>query len=561
MRYYTEELEGMTKEELIEVYRESGNGGKKDILKKLADSRKFAVLIEQLTPVELVTMAKIHPYKEVIADTMIQEMESHGAIMTRYANGNTYEKDSFEEFMEMLQYKNFWATLKEAITKKPALPETMPKKIEQIRKLAKIEARRTRASGQKMEKLETQDLGKAVDESRVEVNHGEMAKIFDRYAKEARKIGKFFGQYGQETDLGLKLKNQIIEEYISIFGRGKEDIAKLIAIKEFESYSGEELYLPYGGTFRAKSYDDSYNKSIGGAKDNRGWQKNLLEIEQVQGFTVGEHKLGKVFIVKSEFSPTSYAIKDKWAPVFEYYKKAKSGELLRIGSAKINPETGKMETTLSLNKADGSVIRFDSNEYTGNSMKISRKDIEQAITTKCIQKYIGKGKAIADLTQVRDLSITSLDEKGNQQSKNVYAVGYVDNGFEQYEMVCIGEDGKCEAYPGMEKDIFAKKEIHLPTGESVGLEKHESLNILDRRKALETFKTKDQTQYSVFRDEEGRLRVAQIIERFSGKSEYAEELDTYSLINEDIKKIKEQTNKEPGKSITLQQAKNKEKTL
>ena len=71
MKYKTEELEKMSKEDLIKTYRESKTSVKKDILITLANSRKFAVLMSQLMPAELVDMAKIHPYKEVVVDTMI----------------------------------------------------------------------------------------------------------------------------------------------------------------------------------------------------------------------------------------------------------------------------------------------------------------------------------------------------------------------------------------------------------------------------------------------------------------------------------------------------------
>lgn len=246
MKYKTEELEKMSKEDLIKVYREAKTSLKKDILTSLANSGKFAVLMSQLNPAELIDMAKIHPYKEVVVDTMIDEMESHGVQMARYFDGNGFQRESFNKFMDALQHKSFFAKIKETLTRKPALPETLPKKIEQAKKLCEIEVRRTNATGKKMEQLESQDLGQAVDESRVEVNNGEMAKVFDRYAKEARKEGRFFGMYGVETEVGNKVKAQLTEEYMSTLGTGKEDIAKLVAMKEFESYSGEMFYVPYG---------------------------------------------------------------------------------------------------------------------------------------------------------------------------------------------------------------------------------------------------------------------------------------------------------------------------
>lgn len=92
MKYKTEELEKMSKEDLIKVYRDAKTSLKKNILTSLANSRKFAVLMSQLEPAELIDMAKIHPYKEVVVDTMIEEMESHGTQMSKYFDGNYFKE-------------------------------------------------------------------------------------------------------------------------------------------------------------------------------------------------------------------------------------------------------------------------------------------------------------------------------------------------------------------------------------------------------------------------------------------------------------------------------------
>lgn len=332
------------------------------------------------------------------------------------------------------------------------------------------------------------------------------------------------------------------------------------------------------GTFRANDYSFNDRPTIGGASDNRGWKKNLLEVEQVQDFTAGGHNFGEVFVVKSEFSPTAYAIQGKWAPVYEYYAKDENGEIVRIGSGKINQETGKMETTISIDgqdrskdirygteelakaKEDGTVIQFDSSEYTGTSTKTSRKDIEQSLTTKSIQAYLGKGKQIADITQVKDIPVVTYDEKGNPQTKNAYIVACEENGVETYEMVCIGEDGKCETYPGMNQDMFAKKEMNFPTGMTTGYDKKTSLHVLDKKQPLETFKSKDGIQYSAYRDKDGNLRVAQMMEHANGNGKYAEELDTYSVMHGDIEKMKTQSKEEHDKALTLLKAKQVEKS-
>jgi len=321
------------------------------------------------------------------------------------------------------------------------------------------------------------------------------------------------------------------------------------------------------GVFCADDYSSKDSIAIAGESDNREWKKNLLEVEQVQDFIAGGHNFGEVFVVKSEFNPTDYAIQGKWAPVYEYYIKDENGEMVRIGSGKINEKTEKMETTISIDgkdrsnairynteelvqaKKDGTVIQFDSSEYRGTSIKTSRKDIEQSLTTKSIQAYLGKERQIADITKVKDMQVVTYDEKENPQTKNAYIVACFENGAESYEMVCVGEDGNCEKYPGMSRDIFAKKDIFFPTGMSTGYDKQKVVYI---GFAPETFKSKNGIQYSIYRDKDGILRVAQIIEYTNGNGKYAEELDTYSVMHRDIDKAKAKAKIDVGsKNLSL----------
>ena len=208
MKYKIEELEKMSTEDLVEVYSKSKKSAKKDILKTLVNSNKFTVLMDNLSPTQLMEMAKIHPYKEVVVDTIIDGLQSHGLKnMSKYFDGNFLQSKFFAGIMDELQHKNFFSKVKETITRKKALPETLPKKIKLVYNLCEIENRRSNATGKKLEKLEKQELDQAVDKSRVEVNNGEMAKIFDRYAKETRKDGKFFGRGEQKQKLLIKLKH------------------------------------------------------------------------------------------------------------------------------------------------------------------------------------------------------------------------------------------------------------------------------------------------------------------------------------------------------------------
>ena len=54
--------------------------------------------------------------------------------------------------------------------------------------------------------------------------------------------------------------------------------------------------------------------------------------------------------------------------------------------------------------------------------------------------------------------------------------------------------------------------------------------------------------------------MAEIIPRKSGNGVYAEELDSYSLVHENMEKVKEETKDQIQKGITLQKAKSKYQT-
>ncbi len=550
------EIKDMDIDELIETYRNSNNTKKKDILNDITGTKKFGILMSKLYPAELVQMARIHPSKEAILDTMISDMENHSnPTVSKYISGNSFQRESFEKFKEALHHKSLWQRIKDGaknfITRTPALPDNISKKLDQIEELSKYEVRRTSATGKKMEQLENQDLEQAVYESRIEINNGEMARIFDRFAKPARAKG-----FLSEPEIAGNLKKELKNEYTNILGNEKSDIAELIANQEFESFSGEHFYVPYQGVFGAGAYDRDSKVQIRNITDSRNWKKNLLEIEKVENFTVGEQNFGEVFISKSEFSPTSYAIEGKWSPVYEYFTKNENGEFVRIGSGKISKETGKMESIISMDgsdvsrlweseidrkKEDGTLLQFDTSDYSGKSTKTSRKDIEQAITMKSIQEHLGADKKITDITQIKDMSIFDYDKFGKIDRKNTYIVASIEDGKESYEIVCMDDKGKCQPYLGMSEDMFNKQDnINFPFGATTGLGPN-SLNVFDTKKSLETFKNSEGKQFSAYRDKDGVLRVAEIVQRMNGVGTYAEELDSYSVMHEGMEKAKEET--------------------
>ena len=574
MNYKIEDLEKMTMEELQKFYNDSSKNQKKNLLKTLGNNRKFAFLMSKLSNAQLVELAKIHPYKEVMLDTMISEMEIHGANIGLY--GSVY----FKNFKEELLKKTFFDKVKGLFSRSKSLPETLPDKIAQMELLSQNEYRRVNAVGDKLQKNEQQDISVPTTEPRAQVNFSEMTHLFDACKEKCEKDFKEYQKdYSHSSDMYNYIKDNYagnggMEDYIEdtlanryseIFGEGSGDISRLIAKSEMQNLNGDtRLYNAYskGGSFSSKGkngYDSRFS-----ANDTRGWKKNFLEIEQVEDFTVMDKNFGTVYIVKSEMQPTSYAIKDKWAPMYEYYTKTENGEFVRFGSGIFDEKENKRRTTVTLDSSEiktdfeisekkekGQILEFDSDAYTGESTKISRKDIEQAITKKSIEEHLGKNKEIAEIVRVQDLPLMEGRDKSRYNSLdsqphmagNAYIVSFVADGHEGYELVSIGDDGKCMPYPGIKKEMFNKRDnIEFPTGQTTGLDPNQSLNYISTTKSLETYKTNDGKEYSIYREDDGSLKIAELVEYTNGNGRaYAEKLDTYPVERKDINKMKIQS--------------------
>ncbi len=312
-------------------------------------------------------MIKIHPNREAVLDTMIDALynrkgEISKIFMTPFQVNEFHTQKTtqaqFQAFEESMKQRSLLDRIKERFSGKSIVPDNLTKKVSQIKNLCVLENRRINAQGVKFEEKEVQDLGQLLDSSRAESFGGEMASLFDRCGRQTFKaLSEANTRHRVDNkDFEKAMKIALTKEYKDILGSEKSDLAELVASQEFANYSGNTFYVPYPGTFGAglhvgldKSRGNKYQPVTSGRV---GWQKNLLEVERVENFTVSNQNLGNVYIVKSEFSPTSYAIKDKWAPIYEYFTRDKEVNFTRIGSGKYNEQTGKMQTIISTEGKD-----------------------------------------------------------------------------------------------------------------------------------------------------------------------------------------------------------------
>lgn len=216
-------------------------------------------------------------------------------------------------------------------------------------------------------------------------------------------------------------------------------------------------------------------------------------------------------------------------------------------------------------KDSPSKIEFNLNEYSGKSTKISRKDIEQKIAVNSIKKHMGDDKIISDIVRVNNLqkykkNVTTAWNPDPYITSDAYIISYLDNGVENYDIVCINEDGLCESFQGM--SISEKQDLNFDTGVTTGRDRRTSLSGLETKKSLMTFeinssnssintneytysnrliRDNNNSKFSIYRNSDGSLGIAQIMTSVNGKSIFPEVLDTYNLMHNNVS-IQEKNN-------------------
>lgn len=553
MKYAKEKLEQMTKNDFVNLYRKSSKSERKQILKTLENSDMLMTLMSGLDHYETYDMIRICPNRDSLANMIIYDTE------------NNLSND-VNIVIEAFSKRNFKDRISSFFGKNNNLSS---KKIQDLQSVLELKGNRKKATGKKYEALENQKINEAVSDSRVDVKNSLMSKVFDKYAVSAVKEGRL-ANGNKTSENGSKLINNLKEEYINVLGTQNTDFAKLIANAEFENNSGLDIFMPYSPNARFSSGEYEKDSRISGIRDSRQWQKNLLEIEKVENFKVDNKDIGEVYIVKSEFSPTSYAIQDKWAPIYEYFTKNENGEFVRIGSGKLDDKTGDIQSIIDGDKSEvnsnnldklkdsPSKIEFNLNEYSGKSTKISRKDIEQKIAINSIKKHIGDDKIISDIVRVNNLqkykkNVTTAWDPDSYITSDAYIISYLDNGVENYDIVCINENGLCESFQGM--NILEKQDLNFDTGVTTGYDRTTSLSGLETKKSLMTFeinpsnssintneytysnrliRDNNNSKFSIYRNLDGSLGIAQIMTSVNGKSIFPEVLDTYNLIHNNV---------------------------
>lgn len=562
MKYTKEKLVQMTKSDFVNLYRKSSKSERKQILKTLENSDMLMTLMSSLDHYETYDMIRICPNRDSLANMIIYDTENN-------LSNDVLDSNIIKAFSK----RNFKDRISSFFGKNNNLSS---EKIQDLQSVLDLKGNRKIATGKKYESLENQKVNDAISDSRVDVKNSLMSKVFDKYAVSAVKEGRL-ANGNKPSENGSKLIDNLKEEYINVLGTQNTDFAMLIANAEFENNSGLDIFMPYSPNARFSAGEYKKDSRISGIRDSRQWQKNLLEIEKVENFKVDNKDIGEVYIVKSEFSPTSYAIQDKWAPIYEYFTKNENGEFVRIGSGKLDEKTGNIQSIIDGDKGEvnsnnldklkdsPSKIEFNLNEYSGKSTKISRKDIEQKIAVNSIKKHMGDDKIISDIVRVNNLqkykkNVTTAWNPDPYITSDAYIISYLDNGVENYDIVCINEDGLCESFQGM--SISEKQDLNFDTGVTTGRDRRTSLSGLETKKSLMTFeinssnssintneytysnrliRDNNNSKFSIYRNSDGSLGIAQIMTSVNGKSIFPEVLDTYNLMHNNVS-IQEKNN-------------------
>lgn len=559
MKYSKDYLINLSEYELLDIYQKASIINKKNILSSLEDDGKLAYIINGLNTIELEQLAKIHPSKEQILDCMLEQIKLCKIKIMPQRNEDFLK---FCKAIKAASKKNtIFKRLKNKISKAEQTDyDIIEKKIKKLINEYNHQKRRTKALDSYItrKKIKMKKIYEPTKMHRVDVTASEMTNLYDKcvkqcnvdYEEESENHNQIIEKYG-EDGLEEYVHDKIEENYTEILGQDKSDLASLLSEVEVQNLrNGYEFGNPYTPQVVLTATNFSESEERSGKEDVRHWQKNLLEIGKSDNFKIADKNIGKVYIVKSEIGPSRYTMKDRWAPIFEYYKRNSDGTFKLIGDAKLENKYMTAKITLE----DGKNIKFDPNNIEKNNEveNINRREIERKIILRAIDQYlnysIGKNedREILDIGQIRNEPIEDKYLKEKIGTCNKYLIAYKENNMVYYKLLYINKNGECKSYPEIENDIFSKdKQLHFPDN------LHEKFDVDKSTKALEVFKTKNGIRYSVYRNKYNILKLAQRM-HYGQNDEYNEPLNVVNILSNAKSRDRKINNEKPNERINYE---------
>lgn len=498
----------LSPKELADAYRKASDFTKRRILRSGIDLKN---LIEQLSGAEVVKLAKVHPYKELLCDTLLENIKSFKNPIK--ADIGSLEPNSDYEHLSLIIWEikttkriTFFSRIMDSIRGRDTklIEGTIDKKIEELKKANQLVSASQVMATDYWKRDMVDSKGNARDNI---VEETPFKAVIDRkiislfWERAVKKYGYPSAEQSQEF---------FKEAYSDLVEPDKKDVAEVFGIIEMTTHCTK------------------INSSI---YDN-GVQVN--SVQKVDDFEINGENLGEVFLVKRSRIDDQKQEQE----TLVYRKNAETGLVEKIGSTSnswqgeqfhIDVEGGKRLVVQT-----GEVSYDEKESVTANELH-TKALIEE------IKNNLGQNIDIAELTEVQIPAKTRVGYMTGADRTGFLAKTIDANGSVSYQMLTFGDDYSKTGVMTVSK---AKEEmfrtIELPTVHSDG--EHTTRNTA---KVAATINM-DEEELQIFTDNHGNTRVAEV---FDGKNK------AYSVMTRTVfKDTRQKETARPDKDDTRQRS-------
>lgn len=466
-------------QELAEAYRKASDFTKRRILRSGIDLRG---LMGQLSGYELVELARVHPYKELLCDTLLDNIRKD----------NNPTKSAIQEKLDLIIYEigttkrtGFFGRIMDTIRGRDAklIEGNITEKLSELGKIQRFNSASLVMATDYWKRDLVDSKGNARDN---EIEETPFKAIIDRKIQSLfweRAVEKYGYPSAEQSQEFFK------EAYSDLVGPDKKDVAEVFGIVEMTTHC-------------TKTNDYNYDKDT-----------QINSVQRVENFEINGANLGEVFLVRK--SNSNDPSRDQETLV--YRRNEETGLIEKIGRTHMDYKTLNYHIDIKGFKrftAQADEVSFDEKEsVTGN-------ELHTKVLVEEIKKNLGQDIDITELTEVqiptRMIGGDVLDENGTGfLAKTVDA-----NGSVSYQMLTMGKAYGKTVVDARNDDDYRKtgvmtvtkakeemfKRIELPTVHSDG--EHTAR---DTAKVEATLNI-DGEELEIYTDKHGNTRVAEIVD-------------------------------------------------
>lgn len=458
----------LSPKELAEAYLKASNFTKRRILRSGIDLNS---LMGELSGHQLVELAEIHPYKEMLCDTLLDNLKNFKN-PTKPDKSSLYDVSKYENLysiavgIEKTKKVGFFGRIMDSLRGRDTklIEGTIDKKIAELRKGASLMyASQEMASYWQRDLVDSQ--GKSRDTRLEEDKAMEYIMELKYRTMYNEAIDKYHAPHRQQY------QETFAQAYTGLVPEDKKDLAEVLGTAEFMGrHDGDNI---------------SYSTD------------EIAGVKKLDNFQIGGHNLGEVFVIEYADKSNGSIVENKSEV---YRRNEETGLMEKIGRQQI--QGGVSQYILDVDVGEGRLKRLNeqSSEVSYDEKgSITAREVHEKALLEEVKKGLKQDVEIGEMTEVQLGSITGMLVKTQDRY-----------GVTAYQMVTFEDK-----YPRKgEMTVSRAKEemfrtIELPTVHSDG--EHTTR---DTAKVAATV-TIEGEELQIYTDKHGNTRVAEI---FDGKN-------------------------------------------